>query len=203
VHPDGALTVTGTASTAAAGGGQRILSTSYVNRHVELAYATTIHGVQGETAPTGHLVLDDHTTAAAAYVGMTRGRTANTVHLVTGGSRADVADPLAAARQQWIDTAGRGRADLGVEAARAAAERAAAGYAAPAEPAVPDPERVAQVLDALHAAWTAPDRAEAQLERLEPSPGTGSRTEDRAAARGDDPQPHRGRAGARSRGRRP
>ncbi|HRC11567.1 MAG TPA: MobF family relaxase [Dermatophilaceae bacterium] len=164
VHPDGTLTVAGTAGTAAAGGGQRALSAGYVNRHVELAYATTIHGVQGETATTGHLVLDEHTSASAAYVGMTRGRTANTVHLVSDAA----ADPLAAARQQWIDAAGRGRADLGVEAARAAAERAAAGYAAPAEPAVPDPERVVQVLDALHAAWTAQDLAEAQLKRLEP-----------------------------------
>ena len=162
VHPDGSLTITGTASTAAAG--HRTLSASYVNRHVELAYATTIHGVQGETAPAGHLVLDEHTTAAAAYVGMTRGRTANTVHLVA----ADAADPLAAGRQQWIDAAGRGRADLGVEAARTAAERAAAGYAASAQPAVPDPERGAQVLDALHAAWTAQARAQAQLTRLEP-----------------------------------
>ena len=160
VHPDGTITITGTASTAAAGGGQRTLPAGYVNQHVELAYATTIHGVQGETATTGHLVLDEHTTASAAYVGMTRGRTANTVHVVS--------DDLQAARQQWIDTAGRGRPDLGVEAARVAAVRAAAGYAAPAEPAVPDLERVAQVLDALHAAWTAQDRAETQLKRLQP-----------------------------------
>lgn len=164
VHPDGALTITGTAPTApGTGGGPRILPADYVNRHVDLAYATTIHGVQGATAPTAHLVLDEHTTAPAAYVGMTRGRTANTVHLV--------ADDLPAARQQWIDAAGRGRADLGVEAARAGAQRAAASYAPPAVPAVPavaDPERVGQVLAALHAAWTAHDRAETQLTRLQP-----------------------------------
>jgi len=55
-------------------------------------------------------VLDKHTSAAAAYVGMTRGRTANTVHLV--------AEDLDDARVQWIDAAGRGRPDLGIAAAR-------------------------------------------------------------------------------------
>ena len=41
-----------------------------------------MHGVQGDTVTTAHLVIGDHTGAAAAYVGMTRGRAANTAHLV-------------------------------------------------------------------------------------------------------------------------
>jgi len=47
----------------------------------------------GETAHTGHLVLDEHTSAASAYVGETRGRTANDLHLV--------AEDLDDARAQW------------------------------------------------------------------------------------------------------
>ena len=43
-------------------------------RHVELAYATTAHGAQGDTVTAAHLVIGEHTGAASAYVGMTRGR---------------------------------------------------------------------------------------------------------------------------------
>ena len=53
-----------------------------MREHVELAYATTVHGAQGETAHTGHLLLGEHTSAAAAYVAMTRGREDNVAHLV-------------------------------------------------------------------------------------------------------------------------
>ena len=42
--------------------------------HVELAYASTAHGVQGDTVTAAHLVIGEHTGAASAYVGMTRGR---------------------------------------------------------------------------------------------------------------------------------
>ena len=50
--------------------------------HVELAYATTVHGAQGETVDRAHVVIGEHTGAASAYVGMTRGRADNTAHLV-------------------------------------------------------------------------------------------------------------------------
>ena len=42
---------------------------------MELAYATTAHGAQGDTVTAAHLVVGEDTGAAAAYVGMTRGRT--------------------------------------------------------------------------------------------------------------------------------
>ena len=87
----------------------------YVREHVELAYATTVHGAQGETTHTGHLLLGEHTSAAAAYVAMTRGRTDNVAHLV--------AQDLDDARQLWVETFGRDRADLGpAHAAQRAAE---------------------------------------------------------------------------------
>ena len=171
VHPDGSLTVTPAGSTvpsgdtAAAGDtAPRVLTADYVNQHVELGYATTVHGVQGETADTAHLVLDEHSSAQAAYVGMTRGRTANTVHVL--------AEDTEQARELWIDAAGRGRPDLGVEAARREADQAAARYATTAHPknapAAADPARVAEVLEQLREAWTAQANAAAQLERLEP-----------------------------------
>ncbi len=158
VHGDGALTVAPTAGSSLAG--DRTLPPGYVSRHVELGYAGTVHGVQGETAHAGHLVLDEHTSAAAAYVGMTRGRAANTVHLV--------AENLGDARTQWIDVAGRGRPDLGIAAARAQAERAASQYAASTPPRVTVDARLAQVLDQLRRAWTEQARAGEQLARLEP-----------------------------------
>src|SRR6476659_1329509 len=50
----------------------------YVRHHLHLAYAATVHGVQGDTADHGDLVLTDATDAAAVYVGLTRGRHSNT-----------------------------------------------------------------------------------------------------------------------------
>jgi hypothetical protein len=109
-----------------------------VRRHVELAYAATIHAVQGDTANSGHLVLGEHTGAAAAYVGMTRGRTNNTAHLV--------ADTLDQAREQWITAFSHDRADLGPAHAADLAAAEAERYA----PHRPLQEALAE----LHHTWT-------------------------------------------------
>jgi exodeoxyribonuclease V alpha subunit len=98
VGDDGSLLVTGRA-------GQRELPADYVNEHVELAFATTVYGAQGDTVDSAHLVIGEATGAAAAYVGLTRGRHNNVAHLVA----ASVDD----ARRQWIDVFSRDRADLG------------------------------------------------------------------------------------------
>lgn len=105
---DGGLTITGR-------NGQCSLPATYVREHVELAYATTVHGAQGETVDHAHLLLGETTGAAAAYVAMTRGRHTNTAHLV--------ADTVEDARDKWIETFARDRADLGP--ARAAQTAAA------------------------------------------------------------------------------
>ena len=94
--------------------GSRVLPATYARKHVELAYATTVHGAQGETVPTCHLLVGETTGAAAAYVGMTRGRNRNTAHLV--------ADTVEDARSQWIDVFSRDGADLGPRHAAAIAE---------------------------------------------------------------------------------
>jgi conjugative relaxase-like TrwC/TraI family protein len=77
----------------------------YATRFVELAYATTVHGAQGETVDRAHVAIGDTTGAAAAYVAMTRGRNGNTAHLV--------ADTVEEARRQWAGVFARDRADLG------------------------------------------------------------------------------------------
>lgn len=82
----------------------------YASAWVESAYATTVYGAQGETTAVGHLVLGQGTTAASAYVGMTRGRRANTAHLI--------AETPAQARTMWEGACSRERADLGVAHAR-------------------------------------------------------------------------------------
>ncbi|WP_344047081.1 MobF family relaxase [Nocardioides panacihumi] len=91
-------------------GRDRVVPAGYAQAHVELAYATTVHGAQGQTVQTAHLALTETTGAAAAYVAMTRGRDSNIAHLV--------ADDIAEARQQWIDVFTRDRADLGPAHAR-------------------------------------------------------------------------------------
>ena len=73
-------------------GRDREIPADYVDRFVELAYATTVHGAQGDTVARAHFALSDTTSAAAAYVAMTRGRETNTTHLV--------ADDLDEARRQ-------------------------------------------------------------------------------------------------------
>ena len=55
-------------------GRDRELPAEYATRFVELAYATTVHGAQGETVDHAHVAIGDTTGAAAAYVAMTRGR---------------------------------------------------------------------------------------------------------------------------------
>ncbi len=95
--------------------GDRRLPSDYVQEHLELAYATTVYGAQGETVDHAHLLVGETTGAAAAYVGMTRGREHNTAHLV--------AESVDDARAQWVEVFARGRADLGpAHAARVAAE---------------------------------------------------------------------------------
>jgi conjugative relaxase-like TrwC/TraI family protein len=98
VRPTGALEVHGDR-------GHRTLPAGYVAQHVQLAYATTVHGAQGQTVDTAHLLVGDSTGAASAYVGMTRGRHSNHAHLV--------ADSVEAARAQWTAMFARDRADLG------------------------------------------------------------------------------------------
>ncbi|GAA4090615.1 MobF family relaxase [Nocardioides kongjuensis] len=105
---DGSLTVRGR-------GRDRALPAEYATRFVELAYATTVHGAQGETVDRAHVTIGATTGAAAAYVAMTRGRNGNSAHLV--------AESVEDARRQWVEVFARDRADLGpAQATRQAIE---------------------------------------------------------------------------------
>ena len=64
--------------------GERLtLPGSYVAEHVALGYASTAHAGQGRTVDTAHTVVTGTTGADALYVGMSRGRYANTAHVTT------------------------------------------------------------------------------------------------------------------------
>jgi exodeoxyribonuclease V alpha subunit len=91
-------------------GRERQVPATYAARFVELAYATTAYGAQGDTVDRAHLALSETTGAASAYVAMTRGSQSNTAHLV--------AESIDQARQQWVDAFSRDRGDLGPARAR-------------------------------------------------------------------------------------
>ena len=139
VATDGSLTLAPLSQDRAAGHVQAaVVPAWYVRTRVELGYASTVYGAQGQTTGTGHMLIGEATSGSAAYVGMTRGRDHNVAHLV--------ADSLGEARATWNAVMGRDRADLGP----AHAARAAAGemerYA---------PQRPRQILlDQLKAAWS-------------------------------------------------
>jgi exodeoxyribonuclease V alpha subunit len=125
-----------------AGPGIRVLPADYVTEHVELAYASTAYGVQGDTVTASHVVVGEHTGAASAYVGMTRGRETNTARLI--------ATDIDQAREQWFAVFARDRNDLGPAHAAQLAAAEAARYAAR--------RPLQQVLAELRTAWTAEQR---------------------------------------------
>ncbi|WP_448070751.1 MobF family relaxase [Georgenia yuyongxinii] len=82
------------------------LPAEYLAEHAHLAYAVTAYGVQGATMAESHTVLSDSLDAAGVYVGMTRGRARNRLHVVA----ADLDD----AREQFAAAFERDRADRGL-----------------------------------------------------------------------------------------
>ncbi|MGY5882359.1 MobF family relaxase [Modestobacter lacusdianchii] len=156
VTPTGTDPGDGSGGVTPAGPRIRVLPADYVTEHVELAYATTAYGVQGDTVTASHVMVGEHTGASSAYVGMTRGRESNTAHLVAAD-----ADQ---ARQQWLAVFARDRADLGPAHAAQLAAAEAARYA-PSRP-------LEQVLAELRAAWTVEQRCLQQLAHWEPQRDT-------------------------------
>jgi exodeoxyribonuclease V alpha subunit len=157
----------------AADGGRRVhLDPSYVSEAVQLGYACTDYGNEGVTTGRSVTSVGSATSAGGLYVGATRGRYDNTLHLVAQ-DRED-------ARTQLVAALGRDRADRGLEVARARAEEASlavrraepspehvAVEQAPDEPRLPErrplePEPQERlVIDPAH--W----RTEAELDRME------------------------------------
>ena len=57
------------------------LPAGYVAEHVQLGYATTVHGAQGQTVDTSHTVLTGTESRQLLYVALTRGRHENHLYL--------------------------------------------------------------------------------------------------------------------------
>ena len=88
------------------------VSTEYAREHLQLAYASTVHGVQGDTADAS--VVGPDVDAAGLYVGLTRGRLHNVAIVV---ARTD-----AAARECLAESMERGTPELTMQDAVRAAE---------------------------------------------------------------------------------
>lgn len=78
VRPDGGLV-----ADRVDGPGQITLPAAYVAGDLSLGYASTVHSAQGRTVDTTHSVVTGRTSGPALYVGATRGRDCNTVHVAT------------------------------------------------------------------------------------------------------------------------
>ena len=139
-------------------GARRVyLDPSYVSEAVQLGYACTDYGNEGVTTARSVTSVGSATSAGGLYVGATRGRFDNTLHLV--------AEDREDARMQLVAALGRDRADRGLDVARARAE--AEAEQAPSEPRPPERRLLepdppaALVIDPAH--W----RTEAELDRME------------------------------------
>ena len=78
VHDDGSLRVQHVDTRR-----RSTLPVGYVQQHLTLGYATTVHGAQGITADTCHTLVTGQETRQLLYVGLSRGRDANDAYLVT------------------------------------------------------------------------------------------------------------------------
>ncbi|WP_439593073.1 AAA family ATPase [Microbacterium sp.] len=63
----------------------RRITRAYAEEHVHLAYASTVHGIQGET--TDASIVGPDVDAAGLYVGLTRGRTHNAAITIADGQQ--------------------------------------------------------------------------------------------------------------------
>lgn len=88
------------------------VSAEYAHEHLQLAYASTVHGVQGDTADAS--VVGPDVDAAGLYVGLTRGRVHNLAVVV---ARTD-----AVARERLVESMQRGTPELTMQDAVHAAE---------------------------------------------------------------------------------
>ncbi|GAA1679581.1 AAA family ATPase [Microbacterium lacus] len=84
----------------------------YAREHLQLAYASTVHGVQGDTADAS--VVGPDVDAAGLYVGLTRGRLDNIAIVIAGSD--------AAARERVAESMQRGTPELTMQDAARAAE---------------------------------------------------------------------------------
>lgn len=104
-------------------GDLRTVTHEYAANHVHLAYASTVHGIQGET--TDASIVGPRVDASGLYVGMTRGRAHNEAIAI---ARTD-----GAARDQIADSMMRGIPEVSMEDSVRAARTELGTAARPAE----------------------------------------------------------------------
>ena len=103
----------------------RTVTLDYAARHVHLAYASTVHGIQGET--TDAAVVGPGVDASGLYVGMTRGRNHNEAIAIAGTG--------GAARDRIADSMLRGIPEVSVDDSLRAARTELSRAARPPMPA--------------------------------------------------------------------
>ncbi|MDD7967789.1 MobF family relaxase [Actinomycetospora lemnae] len=177
------------------------LPSDYVAADVALAYAGTIHATQGTTVDTSHLVAGPGTSRAASYVGLTRGREANTAHVATITGPTDPAqgvtadhslhrDPVAVlaaviARDDHADSASA--LATATESATASGRTRTAGELFADAAHLAATERTSRWLDELAADGTITDHGRARL-AAEDGAASLTRILRRAELAGDDPE---------------
>ena len=142
-HRDGSLTVSHRA-----GHGVVTLPADYAQEHVRLGYAATEHGNQADTVDVAIELVSTATTHRGLYVGATRGRDENRIHVITD------TDDLAEARDVLEAVLAHDRADIPAVTQR----RDLARQAQPAQPRRPEPASI--IPD-----WVGPWRAQLEQRR--------------------------------------
>jgi conjugative relaxase-like TrwC/TraI family protein len=84
---------------------------AYLAASAELAYAGNVHVAQGRTVDTAHLLVTETLSRQSLYVGMTRGRQANTAHVVTGNAAPPGHEPYQQATPESVLVGIMGRDD--------------------------------------------------------------------------------------------
>ncbi|MFG1820387.1 MobF family relaxase [Kribbella sp. NPDC049174] len=174
------------------------LPARYVREHVALGYAATVHSSQGLTVDTVHSVTTQSTSLYALYVAMSRGRVANTAHVVTQAiaATAEVGETKSAAKRSPLTVLGAAfdldRPQISALQAQAEAAAEAGHLRTPAELltdgiAVATAGRCAQWLDELteQGLLTVPQRGKLAAED---GAGTLATLLRRAELAGNDPR---------------
>ncbi len=109
---------------------RRTLPAGYVKEHVHRADVVTVHAAQGATSESAHALLDSSWTREQAYVALTRGRGANTLHVVAS----DI-DEVRGVLREVLHSSDRARGVALSDAVRSHTLAASSGKA----PLVPNP----------------------------------------------------------------
>lgn len=137
----------------------RTVDHDYTAEHIHLAYATTVHGIQGETVHASY--VGPSIDAAGLYVGVTRGRRTNTVMMIARNYNQAI--------EQLAETMMRGRLEVTLDDARRASlselGRVARNPAHAAQGNRPEPGRT--VRDRLETARANERTARARLREVD------------------------------------